>query len=150
MLINNIDRLYEIEIDPEILEELQPYSFEEGDSLEDILNAKEILIKRTIKEFSKLIQERQRLNHKVVSDLTTEILRTHNVVLGSRLGPYQLNIKDESKNANLDGSINKLEVARVTEYVQAWQDVMQLKKEIVELMNKLIDIKTKKKLFKEK
>ena len=150
MAINDIDKLYEIEIDPVNLEELQPYSSEEGDCLEDILNAKELLINRTIKEFSKLIQERQKLNQKVVSDLTTEILRTHNVALGSRLGPYHLNIKDESQNVNLDGSINKLEVAKVTEYVQAWRDVMQLKKEIVELMNKLIDIKTKKNIFKEK
>ena len=141
--------IYEIELDPELLKIPDQYPDTE-DIFDEILNSKEHLVQRTIDEFSNLISERIRIREKVLSDLEKEITRTRNISLeGSPTLQYQNNW-DEPKRTSLEIEINKLEKARTDEHVKAWQDVKDLKKDIVELTNKLLETKVKKKMLKEK
>lgn len=115
--------------------------------LEEVIDSKEKVIEKTIDEFTSLIDERINIRAKVLSGLEKEILRAHNVALEGSVDLHYQNIMDDKKRIALEKEISTLEKARIDEYVQAWQDILNLKKEIVQLVNKLFEARIRRKML---
>ncbi|MDD5238846.1 MAG: hypothetical protein PHS34_09290 [Candidatus Omnitrophica bacterium] len=132
------------------LERKDQHSDSKDSVLEDILSLKEKLLQQSIDELTKLIEERLQIKQKVFTDLDKEVSRTRNVTLETLTRKAYNSTLENSEIIPFEIWINKLEKGKIDENVQSWQDIVDLRKQIITLMTKLIESKEKKRMFDEK
>ena len=130
------------------LDDIRKYNADE-DLINRILSHKLDLIKSTIKDLSGLIEERLQIRDKTLSDLENEILRARNMILERNRPLTYVQDKTDPLIRNLEGEIFRLEKSKIDEKVKTWNDVLLLKRAIVDLQASLRSAETKCRLFDE-
>jgi hypothetical protein len=118
-----------------------------NDIIANIFNDKLELIKGKINDLLKLIDERLKVKTQVLSNLENEILRAKNIILEkSPRSAYSLLVIDPICR-DLEKEIFRIEKTKIEEEITAWNDVLQLKRDIVDLENELSNATNKSKLI---
>lgn len=132
-------------VENSLSEMLDEYSKPATPILERIHQSKEDIINSTINELQKLIDERKHLNKKTIDNINREISRTREVTMELfQDNYYQI---DKSDRMTIEMWINNLEKSKIHENVQSWQDVVILKRDIVNLTTKLLESRERRELL---
>ena len=108
-----------------------------NDIIGNIFNDKLDLIKGKINDLLKLIDERLQVKAQVLSNLEDEILRAKNIILQkSPRSAYNLSVVDPICR-DLGKEIFQLEKTKIEEEITAWNNVLLLKRDIIDLENEL-------------
>ncbi len=130
------------------LDDTKRYQGEES-IIDRILSQKLDLIKSTINDLSGLIDERLQIRDKTLSDLEEEILRARNMILEKNHPSIYAQNKTDPLVKNLEGEIFKLEKSKIDEKIKTWNDVLQLKRAIIDFHVNLRSAEAKCRLFGE-
>ena len=118
-----------------------------NDIIDNIFNDKLELIKGKINDLLKLIDERLKVKAQVLSNLEDEILRAKNIILEkSPRTAYSL-LPIEPVCRDMEKEIFRIEKTKIEEEITAWNDVLQLKRDIVDLENELLNATKRRNLI---
>lgn len=115
--------------------------------IDNILSLKLDFIKSTIDDLSKLIDERLQIRDRTLSDLENEILRAQNMILERNHPLTYIQNPTDPLIKGLEVEIFKLEKSKIDENIKTWNDVLELKRAIIELQTNLRSAEAKCKLF---
>jgi hypothetical protein len=101
------------------------------------------LLETHINEISKLVDERKSLEEITRSAFTDEILNIRNEVLKIELCLPTYNFQSDPRKTELEKEIIQLEKLKINEKIESWRDVLQLKKDIIDIIMELKKIKNK-------
>jgi len=118
-----------------------------NDIIDTIFTDKLELIKGKINELLKLIDERLKVKARVLSNLEDEILRAKNIILEkSPRTTYSLLAIDPICR-DLEKEIFRLEKTKIEEEITAWNNVLLLKRDIIDLESELSNATKRSKLI---
>ena len=118
-----------------------------NDIIDTIFSDKLELIKGKINDLLKLIDERLQVKALVLSNLEDEILRAKNIILEkSPRSAYNLSVIDPICR-DLEKEIFQLEKTKIEEEITAWNNVLLLKRDIIDLENELANSTKRKNLI---
>ena len=145
---NNSENKYGIKINGYIS---KPDNKNLGNNLIDELISDKIkLLETHINEISKLVDERKSLEEITRSDFTDEILNIRNEVLQIKSNMPVYNTYSDPRITELEKEIIKLKKSKINGKIESWKDVLQLKKDIIDLIIELKKIKSKLDLINNK
>ena len=110
--------------------------------IEDFLKEKEKSILQIIKELSELVEQRKDISEDILSILNAERQKIQNLISTEDMLNQYSGITSQNKKA-FKKHLLEIEKQRRKEKVQLWQDVLGLKKDLVELINNLEKSKAK-------
>lgn len=126
---------------------LQYQANQNNDLIENILSEKIGLIRSKANDIVKLIDERQTIKAKVLTDLDDEILKARNMILERAPQFNYTPITTDPLSKDLEKEIFRLEKSKIDEEVRAWNDVLRLKREIIDLVNELSNADIRRRLI---
>mgnify|MGYP000889833449 CR=1 FL=1 len=125
---------------------LEPYKVNNtGDVIEEILYGKTQSIRDRIAKLQKMIDERHQINQKVINELGDEIAKA--MTLAMRGCPTTL--EEHITDGKFEREALRLEQVKIIQQVELWRDISALRKEIIELEEKLSELDRQNKLLGE-
>lgn len=112
--------------------------------IEEILSSKTQRLHNRIKELGKLIEDRRKINKKVLTELGQEILKAK--TLAMRGSPTTL--EDHITDPQSEHEALKLEKTKILERVELWRDIKELRKELIYLEEKLNELERQNELLR--
>jgi len=118
-----------------------------NDIIDNIFSDKLELIKGKINDLLRLIDERLKVKAQVLSNLEDEILRAKNIILEkSPQTAYNLSAIDPVCR-DMEKEIFRLEKTKIEEEITAWNNVLLLKRDIIDLESELSNATKRSKLI---
>ena len=118
-----------------------------NDIIANIFSDKLELIKGKINDLLRLIDERLKVKAQVLSNLEDEILRAKNIILEkSPRSAYSLLVIDPICR-DLEKEIFRIEKTKIEEEITAWNNVLLLKRDIIDLESELSNATKRSKLI---
>jgi hypothetical protein len=112
--------------------------------LEEILSNKTQTIRNRIKELQKLVEERHQINKKVLTEFGEEIARAKTLAMrGSPIG-----LEDYITDSKFEREALRIEQVKIIQQVEVWRDTRELRKEILELEEKLNELEKQNEMLK--
>lgn len=124
----------------------QVMRYEQETILDRFMKSKLARLEESLLLINSLISEREKLHGDVMRDLEGEVTEARKALIQMEplARPYMIDrlhalpvVEDIRKE------LRKLEVAKADETVRAWQDVMQLKRELIDFMRQCLEEKEK-------
>lgn len=122
----------------------------DNDLIDKFISDKIRLLETHINEISKLIDERKSLEAITDSAFTDEILDIRNEVLKIDTFLPKYDSQSDPRKTELEKEIIQLEKLKINEKIESWRDILQLKKDIIDLIMELKRIKNKLELVNNK
>ena len=120
----------------------------EDNLIDKVLSDKLNSIKDHIRQILELIQERKIIQCNVLSGLENAVNKVRGIIFSSGSPVMGYDTVELRTRDDLDSLIIDLEKAMIEEDVNAWRDVLDLKKELIELRKELKSAESKVQLFK--
>ena len=121
------------------------YRSQNGDILEDILKQNSCNLKERINLIGALIEEREKLNKKILSGLRRENYRIQELMGSTIKGPYGMPI--DPRHGSLEKQLLDIEKEKLNEEINAWKDISLMHKELQYLKSKYIEYTNKQNLL---
>jgi len=131
----------------DVKHDLQYQANQNNDLIENILSEKLGLIRSKANAILKLIDERLTVKAKVLTNLDDEILKARNMILERTPQFNYAPITTDPLNKDLEKEIFRLEKSKIDEEVRSWNDVLRLKREIIDLVNELSNADIRRRLI---
>jgi hypothetical protein len=116
--------------------------------VEQALSDRLKLLHKSIEDTLNLINERETIKKDVLSGLENEILKARNIILERTPQIQYKHPSNDPMILDCQREIFRLDEAIINENIDSWKDILQLKRELIHLMNESVSLRNKLMLLK--